>query len=443
MPPSAPASAATVPRRVWGGTALMVAGRVWGSACTLAYLALLAQHLRTADFGRFTFYLALFQVLDALVDLGTSQVAVQRTARDPARVPAVLRPARRMRLLTGSIGVVLVGGGALVAGEPGAGWILLACLYPLTHALELSTVVFKNRIAWGRPVSIRAVAAFLSLAFVVALQQTGVMEPALYLVAVAAGSTAGNLLLYAAARPLVPPPSGPPESMRSIARAALPMGIAGLCQQTYFWIDNLFVRPLAGEEALGHYNLAVRLMSFGIMAAVYASLAALPWLTREHAAGRLAPAVARLAWPMSAAAGLATGIAWPWSREILALFGREGEFAAAAPSLEWLLLATLAVYAGAPLVTATVAAGRARAFLAVAVLGLLVNVAGNALLVPARGIEGAAIATFATELAVALGAAVVVHRTGRPGLPGRRALLWTAGPVLFILGRLASGLLAP
>ena len=32
----------SVPRRVWGGTILLVLGRVWGSACTLAYLYLLS-----------------------------------------------------------------------------------------------------------------------------------------------------------------------------------------------------------------------------------------------------------------------------------------------------------------------------------------------------------------------------------------------------------------
>ena len=69
-----------IPRRVWGSTGLLMLGRLWGSGCTLAYLALLARHLTTQGFGRFTFYLAVFLVLDALVDLGTGQAAVQLSA---------------------------------------------------------------------------------------------------------------------------------------------------------------------------------------------------------------------------------------------------------------------------------------------------------------------------------------------------------------------------
>ena len=39
--------------------------------------------------------------------------------------------------------------------EPGRVWIVLAALYPLTHTLELTATVFKNRIAWGLPVAVR------------------------------------------------------------------------------------------------------------------------------------------------------------------------------------------------------------------------------------------------------------------------------------------------
>lgn len=430
-----------MPRRVWGGTALLIAGRVWGSACTLAYLYLLAWHLPGEDFGRLTFYLALFLVLDSLVDLGTGHTAVQWTAADPERMGGVLSAARRVRLASALLGVALVGGGALVAREPGAGWILLASLYPLTHALELTTTVFKNAISWGRPVLVRALASGLSLGFVLALWWRGVSEPALFLVAVALGSALGNVLLHLVGRHRLPAAGGPTVAVRPLLRAALPLGIAGLCQQAYFWIDNLFVRPLAGDVELGRYNLVVRLMSFGIMAAVYATLAALPWLTREQRAGRLGPASARLAQPMLALAGLATGLAWPWCEWILSFFGEGDAFVPAAPSLRWLLLATLVVYVGAVLVTGVVAVGRPRAVLAISATGLAVNVVGNALLVPGMGSEGAAIATLATELAVALSAAVVLARAGVRPFSGKRAVLWALGPILFLLARWLSAAL--
>lgn len=404
-----------IPRRVWGSTGLLVLGRVWGSTCTMAYLALLARHLGEDDFGRFTFYLAVFLVLDALVDLGTGQAAVQLSAAHPERVNGVIATARRVRAATGLAGVLLVGGGAFWAQEPGAVWILLASLYPVTHVLELSTLVFKNQIAWSRPVLVRATAAGLSLALVLALWLGGSSTPGHYLCAVAGGSTVGNVLLHLVGRRHLPPRGGPSVPTARLLRLALPMGLAAVCQQAYFWVDNLFVRALEGEAWVGRYNLAVRVMSLGIMAGVYAALAALPWLTREHAEGRLGRAVTRLAAPTFALSVLGAGLLWPFAGDLLVLLGGEEHFRQAEPALRRLLLAMTAVYLGAPLLTGVVAAGRGGAVLGISATALLVNLLLNALWVPTRGIEGAALATLVTEVVVAAGAAAVLLRGASPG----------------------------
>ena len=81
--------------------------------------------------------------------------------------------------------------------------------------------------------------------------------------------------------------------------------------------------------------------------------------------------------------------------------------------------------------------------LAIAASGLAVNLIGNAWLVPSRGIEGAAIATLATELTVAIAAGLCVFVAGRgTGSSGRR-IYWLAGPLLFLLARALSGWFLP
>jgi O-antigen/teichoic acid export membrane protein len=426
----------SVPGRVWRGTVLLVVGRMWGSACTVFTLWLLARHLTPEGFGRYTFYLAIFMLLDTLADFGTGQVAVQRTAHDEAAIPEVLAATRRIRFAMGSLGVVLVGGGAFVFGEPGAGWILLASLYPVTHICELSATVFRNRIAWGIPVTMRAIAAAMSLVFVLILRSTDDIEPAHYLCAVALGSALANFLLHWASSKHLPRVRASSIPIREIFLVALPLGIGALCQQAYFYVDNLFVRRICGAELLGQYNVGVRVMSYTIMVALYATQVALPWLAREHQRGELASAVARLTQPLFALAGLGSGILWPWTEQLLSRF-RPG-FEAAGPSLRWLLCATTTIYAGAGLMTALVAAGRMRSILAIAATGLATNLVANTFLVPARGIEGAGIATFLTEAVVTLSAAAALARIGASPFRGTRALGWLGGPVLFALAAWAS-----
>ncbi|MCB9913873.1 MAG: oligosaccharide flippase family protein [Planctomycetes bacterium] len=432
MPPADVTPEPAPHRRVRAGTVWLVLGRTWGSACTFAYLWLLAHALADAAFGRLTFYLAVFLVLDSLVDLGTGAIAVQRTADDEDAVPEVLAATRRIRLVAGLAGVALVGGTAFLAGEPGAGWILLASLYPLTHVLELSATVYRNRIAWRTPVVIRAGASALSLALVVALLAAGAREPGLFLCGVAAGSASANLALHLAARRHLPHRAPTSVPWREVLRPALPLGIAGLCQQTYFYVDNLFVRAWRGDEVLGHYNVAVRLMSFAIMVGVYAALVSLPWFRREHARGALGAAVTKLTQPLFATACLGVGVAFAWTGELLGLFGPE--FREASGALRWLLGAAALVYVGANLLTAVVATGRTGAVLVIAAGGLALNLAGNAWLVPTHGMDGAALATFATELWVAVAAFVALARGGARELLGAGAWRWLGGPAGFALG---------
>lgn len=422
-----------------------MAGRLWSAACTIATLKLAAESLSAADFGRFTFYLNLFAWLDSFVNMGTGEVAVQRTAGHPDAMPGVLYSTRRIRFVMGCIGVALVGGAAVLLGERGAGWIVIAACYPVTHVLELSTTVFKNKIAWGMPVAVRWVAATVSLGCVVLLARTGSDQPALFLLAVACGSTLGNVLLHVFARKHLPHVEGRVVPAPGIWAAAWPLGLSSLCAQAYFYVDNVFVRVFVGDEALGPYNVAVRVMSILIMVAQYTTLSALPWLARCHAEGRLAEAILRIGPALFALAGLGAGLVWPWTERVLELFEKRGgggvDFSLAGPSLRWLLCAMTAIYAGSLLLTAVVAMGNSRAKLAIQFGGLALNVLANFWAVPRYGITGAGMTTFATELFVAIGAGIALSRSGVPLFRGYRWALWLGGPACFALAAWSSSFL--
>lgn len=416
---------------------LQVAGRAWSASCTLLTLGLLADWLAPDAFGRFTFYLAVFAWLDSLANLGTGEVAVQRTAIRPDAIHAVLAAGRRMRALSGLVGVALVGGWAYFTDEPGAIWLVLAACYPVTHALELGAVVFRNRIAWRVPVLMRSAASTMSLGFVVLLRAAEVRQPELFVLGVACGSTLANVFLHFAAQRALPPRAGPLEPVPHFVRDSLALGVSGLCAQLYFYVDNVFVRVSAGETALGHYNVAVRFMSFLIMFAQYVSLAALPWLTRCHAEGRLAEAIAGVGPRVFAAAGACAGLVWPWTHELLELF-HEGTGAASA-SLRWLLGAMVAIYAGSFLVTCVVATRENRARLSISIVALVLNLGANAWAVPRFGITGAGCTTFLTEATVAIGGALALHHAGVRFL-AHRPWLWLGGPLAFALAAALSSL---
>ena len=433
-------SGRAVPRRVWTGTLLQVAGRVFGSACTFATLALLARGLPAAEFGRYTFYLALFGVLDALADFGTGHAVVRLTADHRGALVPVLVRARRMRALMAGLGIVGLALYASLREESGGLWIVLAGFYPVTHAFELTATVFKNRIAWRIPVAVRAMASATRLAFVVGLLYLGTDEAPVILFATALASASANVMLHFVARPYVHDAREPDPAARSAATlqasrlfaTAWPVGLGSLCAISYFYVDNLFLRAWTDDVALGHYNGAVRLLSFLIMIAQLASATALPWLVRRHARGDIGTGLADLGQPLFAAAGLVCGLLWFQAGPLLELCFT-ASFRPATSSFQWLLAAAAVIHAGAMFVTALIAIGSTRAFLLVAATGLVVNLIGNALLIPRLGIEGAALATLATEVTVAVAALVCLVRAGARPL-ARRPSYWLAGPALFVLG---------
>jgi O-antigen/teichoic acid export membrane protein len=437
------AERSAVPRRVWSSTLLQVMGRFWGAGCTFITLALLARHLDGPEFGRFTFYIAVFMLLDALADFGTGPMAVQRTATRPDELRATLVTARRIRLIAGFAGFLILGGSALLLDEPGALWLAIAALYPMSHALELSTVPFKNRIDWRMPVTARLIANTLRMSFVLALYFADVRTAAPYVLATALGSSTANFMIHFAARHelrALPGKGLPAIPWRPFLAKAAPLGMAGLAQQGYFYIDNLFVRPIAGETELGYYNASVRLLSFAIMIAQYASLSAMPWFTRQHEEARLGQAVSRLGQPLFFCAALGAGLVIPHTGTVLGLIFRP-EFDAAGPSLAWLLGAMAVIYFGALHLTALVSTGHTKTVSAITFVALGINVAGNAVLVPKLGIEGAAIATVATETVVAIAAAIALARMGVFTL-AVRPLRWAAAPVAFACAFYLSSLIA-
>lgn len=417
-----------VPRRLWRATALQVGGRLYSSGTTFLILALLARTLPTAAFGRYTFYIALFALLDALTDFGTGSVAVRRTSEDAWSVIPVLRAARRIRMRLAIAALVGVTVAVTAFDEPGGTWVILAALYPLTHALELSATVLKSQLAWEKPVAVRAFAATLRLGAVAGLVYAGVREPGPLLFATAAGSAVANFALHWVAAPSLPRPTIAVQPERHLLREAWPLGLALVAQQTYFYLDNLFLRALRDEVELGHYNAAVRWMSLVLLVAQYAALSGLPWLAKRHAKGELGLAAARLSRPLVLTSAVVLGFLSTRCDWLLAwTFGEE--FRAAAPSLEWLLAAAVAVHAGAVALTALVASGAQRAVLAITLIGVVGNAAGNAWAVGRYGAEGAAWTTFGTEVWIALASGAVLF--GRHPV-GRRALLsWFAAVPLF------------
>ena len=396
--------AARVPARVWSGTALQVGVRVLTTLTTFAGLALLARGLPGVEFGRLTFYLAALLFLEAWVDAGPSTAALQRAAGNEEELGRCVRAARRLRAGAAGLGTLALTSYALLVPEPE--WTFVACAGALSFSrcLEASSLWFHARIAWRVPTRVRAVVAVARLSAVLWLWSLGARTFGPFLLAHAALGAAGNVALFLLARDHLPRAG---RTAPGFARAALSLAVLGIAQQSYFYADNLVVRSLEGDASLGHYNAAVRVFGLLVMVAGLATNTALPWLARQAERTSLQRAAVRLGAPLFLGTLVVVLPVFPFAEELLrSLFG--ARFAVATSSLQFLLGAALLVSLGSAFLTAVIAAGRVRSAVGIALGGLVLNLVGNLRLVPELGIEGAAIATLATELFVGLASACVL-----------------------------------
>jgi O-antigen/teichoic acid export membrane protein len=243
----------------------------------------------------------------------------------------------------------------------------------------------------------RVIAALLSSAITV-----GVLAAGGGVVALLGGSLVAGVVMWRVAQSLaagggatVAIPAGAAGAM---LRRAVPFGLLMAGFALYYRIDMVMLEWLAAPGELGRYAAAYRFLDAVI--ALAASLGG-PLFPRLSSVAVSAPAEARrlleAGWRPLLALGLPLTIGTlAIADDIVALlFGPE--FAGAGRLLRLLMLGTLPLFWVNVASHALIAADRVWALVGVYALSVLVNVVGNAILVPRWGASGSALATVACE----------------------------------------------
>jgi O-antigen/teichoic acid export membrane protein len=191
----------------------------------------------------------------------------------------------------------------------------------------------------------------------------------------------------------------------------LPLGAAVLLSALYFRIDVFFIERWQGLEAVGGYNAvfrlveAMRLLPAAVMAITFPMLV-------QTTDTRL---VQRIGGTLAAAGvGLASVCVVGASLIVTLIYG--DPYLYTAPTFAILSLALPLFFLNYALTHQVIGWDGQRAYLLIATLALIANVAANFALVPSRGMIGAAIATLLTEVVVTAGCLFVLWnpRVERP-----------------------------
>lgn len=355
-------------------------------------------------YGRFAFVQAAMMIAaQPVMLLGLDLIVVKRVARGDH---GAFRDALLARAgLVGATGVVVMAVAAVVArgdlAVVGLLWLYLGVL-----ALEGLVFAYFRGIEWMRAEGIVGTtqkALALPLFGLLALARLrGAVLPAATL-ALMAG--AGAVLLAALYGDRVAPlvrrragRRGEEAGRLAMLREGIVVGLASFASVIYFRVDSVMLGLLRGGEAVGIYNVAYRLMEGTLIVPLIFVTVVFPRLAK---AVDFRAAVVR-AGGLLAAAGLVVSAVFAFGGPLLIALVYGAPYERAGHVSIVLAFAIAPIYVGTLLTQALVASDRQDAYLRLAVLALAANVGLDAVLIPPFGEVGAAAATVATEVAVAI-----------------------------------------
>lgn len=392
-------------------------------AFTVASVVVAARWLGADRFGAYGAAAALAVMSAALASAGMMPLLVRELARSPARAPALLASADRIKLVTSTLMVAFTWllADALLVDEPEAraaatvmsiGWAAQA--FAENGAAYFQAVERMRR--WTQASALfGVVSAVVGVALLIATDS---------IVAYCAGFTAGWVVAWAWLRAGLPADvrAGSPDDAetRLLLHALIPFAAGFLGLAVYCKIDVLLLQRWSSTVEVGLYTAAYKFIDVFQAMIVVAAGAIYPRLSRRRAglpeasrAGSTAAEVLLLgAVPVGIGLHLVAGPV------TAVLFG--AEYAAAAPAL-----ARLAVLM--PMLALTIlggyvlgAAGRMSTVAGLYAVGLAVNVALNAGLVPTAGATGAATARLGSEALLVTGFLFALAAVG--AAPSRRVV---------------------
>lgn len=374
---------------------------VGSKLASVALFVVMARELGDEGFGVFTFALMYATLFAALAHFGQDAVLIREVARDRSLLDRYFANTVALKLLL-SVPVTALALGILAAvgtssetmqtaallGLAVAAEAVLASVFAVFQAYEVmryvAVVLMAQRFATAA-VGIAALLAGADVTAVAAIYLGGALLAVALGIAVQTRAVAKPALRVA------------PSTWTALMRAAVPLGIAGVFGTVLFRVDTVILAAFESTSVVGDYGAAYRLFEATLFVGWSIGGAIYPVLSRLDASEQLSDVYEQaLKLSLAATLPLAVGAGVLAAPLIEILYGSDFEDATTALRL---LAPSIALFA-VVYVTGTVLIARHRQrFLAVAYgVVTVLNIGLNLLLIPLISLEGAALATTATEM---------------------------------------------
>lgn len=197
---------------------------------------------------------------------------------------------------------------------------------------------------------------------------------------------------------------------RALLKQSTPYAMLILLMMLYTRIDAVMIERLLsdGKEQAGIYAQGFRLLDAVNMFAFLVAGLLLPIFARQIKQKESVVQVLQIAGLLLVGVSLIVGISASFSSESLMNLIYHQKISASSDAFSWIILSFIPISTGYVFGSLLTANGSLRTLNIMASFGLLINVIANLILIPIYKAEGAAIATFFTQLGTALAQVFIV-----------------------------------
>ena len=400
--------------RVVRGGALRGIGYGVGTLVAAGTAVLLLRHLGRVDFGRYGTVGALLGVISGVSDAGLTAVGSRELAlASPAERPRLLRNLVTLRLAITPVGVAAAALFAFFSYDRTMFWGTIAggigVLLVNTQATMMAPLSVDLRL--GTVTLFEVLKTTLTFVFVAALVAAG--SSLLPLLAIQIPVGAAIILLTPLAVPVGRGllPAFDRRIARSLLREALPLAVALTMNVVYFRVLMIMTSLLASKAATGLYATSFQVFAVLFSLPLLVLSSALPLLS---VAGRDDSERLRFGLRLMTEVALAAGILFvlvivPLAPVVIPFLGGN-QYRGAAPVLQIQVFALVAVFVGQTWQLGLLSLRRQGALAWANAGALLVVIVAGAILIPAWGARGGAVAAVIGETCLAVFVYVALRR---------------------------------
>ena len=385
--------------------ALKAAADIAGKAVTLVITVVAARTLVADAFGVMALAMATGWLLGVATDAGLSMHLARESARRPGRDRQLLVEVLRLRAGLAYVAATMIAFFTPQLVPPH--WkmqFVLVVLAQLTAAIVETVAHYfrgieRSEIESAIHASHRFATLVLAMIVLLWWPRLDYLGAAM-LVPVVVAMIVSCAIAWRLSTGHAAPGTGHGEGLSAsrFVRDVLPLGAATLVSALYFRIDLYFIERWQGLEAVGGYNAVFRLVEAARLLPAAVMAVTFPLLVQTRDTRLVQQIGGALAL---AGGGLSIACALGATFIVTLIYGQP--YVYTAPTFAILALALPLFFLNYALTHQVIGWDGQRSYLLIASLALVANVAANFVLVPSRGMAGAAIATLLTELVVAAG----------------------------------------